>query len=100
MLVGHTHWPMAVTLGDVQMAGFGSVSNGFPPDLRAKYGLLEADRAGYRLESFRISYDREAVIRQLAQVGHPATAFIVRMMRGEIRPPWGGAGQDSHEPDW
>ena len=62
-LVGHTHWPMAVAVGGVCLVGAGSVSNGFSPDLRASYGMLEADRAGYRFEHRRVDYDREAVIR-------------------------------------
>lgn len=58
VFVGHTHWPMDVMLGRTRLINTGSVSNPFPPDLRASYVLVEADEAGYRLEHRRVEYDR------------------------------------------
>jgi hypothetical protein len=89
VLVGHTHWPMAVTVDRIHLVGVGSVSNAFPPDLRAAYGLLSFDRSGYRFEHRRVDYEREAVIQQLQQSSYPGADFVIRLMRGEIFPPWG-----------
>ena len=40
VLVGHTHIPFERLVGSVRVANPGSVSNPFPPDLRASYALL------------------------------------------------------------
>jgi predicted phosphodiesterase len=88
VLVGHTHWPMAVTAAGVHLVGVGSVSNAFPPDLRAAYGLLSYGCSGYCFEHRRVEYSRDAVVQQLAQIGYPAADFVVQLMRGEVKPPW------------
>jgi predicted phosphodiesterase len=88
VIVGHTHWPMDVTVHGVHLVNVGSVSNVFPPDLRASYVLLEANASGYALGHRRVEYDREAVIRQLRRVNHPAARYIARYMRGENHPYW------------
>lgn len=88
VFVGHTHWPLDVEVDGVRLVNAGSVSNAFPPDLRAGYVLLEAEGAGYRLEQRRVAYDREAVVAALHEVNHPAAAYIGRHMRGQNRPHW------------
>ena len=88
VLTGHTHWPMDVQIDGTRLVNAGSVSNGFPPDLRASYVLLEAHGAGYRLRHRRVAYDREAVIAALHAVNHPAVGYISHHMRGENRPHW------------
>ncbi len=88
LFVAHTHWALDVQAGDVRVVNVGSVSNPFPPDLRACYTLLETDESGYRLEHHRMDYDREAVIAETEQVLHPARRFIARWLRGELTPRW------------
>jgi putative phosphoesterase len=86
VFVGHTHWPMDVRVDEVHLVNAGSVSNPFPPDLRAGYVMLEADETGYHLHHRRVAYDREAVVRALQHVNHPAARYIIRYMRGENHP--------------
>jgi predicted phosphodiesterase len=86
VFVGHTHLPMAGRVDGVHLMNAGSVSNPFPPDLRASYVLLEADEMGYSLQHRRVAYDREAVVSALRQVNHPAAGYIIRYMRGENHP--------------
>lgn len=93
VFVGHTHWPMGVRVDGVHLVNAGSVSNAFPPDLRASYVLLEADESGYDLQHRRVAYDREAVVRELRRVNHPAARYIVRYMRGENHPYWRQASE-------
>lgn len=88
ILVGHTHWAMDVMSDTTRVVNPGSVSNPFPPDLRAKYTFLESDANGYHFEHRRVEYDHEAVVEQLRRVHHPASRYIVQFMRGEHRPPW------------
>jgi len=88
VLLGHTHWALDMTVDGVRLVNPGSVSNPFPPDLRAGYTLLHADSSGWRLEPRRADYDHEAVIAELERVQHPARRFIARWLRGEMRPRW------------
>jgi putative phosphoesterase len=90
ILVGHTHTPFEREIGAVKVVNPGSVSNPFPPDLRASYVLLSSDRDGYSLAFRRVDYDREAVVAMAEEVNHPAAAYITQLMRGERRPPWEG----------
>jgi predicted phosphodiesterase len=88
VFVGHTHWAMDVAVDGKRLVNLGSVSNPFPPDLRAKYTLLDSDARGYRPEHCRVEYDRDAVIRQLTRAHHPAAEYIARYLRGEQKPSW------------
>lgn len=88
IFVGHTHWAMDVTIDTTRLVNLGSVSLPFPPDLRAKYTLLEADANGYTLEPRLVDYDRAAVIAAIEQSRNPAGEFIVCTLRGENRPSW------------
>lgn len=88
VLVGHTHWAADRRAGDVRVVNPGSVSNPFPPDLRASYALLDIDANGYRIEHRRVEYDRERVIAETQRVRHPAGEYIARYMRGENKPYW------------
>lgn len=88
LFVGHTHWAMDVQVDTARIVNLGSVSNPFPPDLRAKYTILESDARGYRLEHCRVEYDRDAVIEQLARAHHAAAEHIARYLRGAQKPSW------------
>ena len=93
VFVGHTHWSMDLVVNGVRLVNAGSVSNPFPPDLRASYVVLEADESAYRILHRRVTYEREAVVAALQRVNHPASDFIVRFMHGKHLPPWNRSGQ-------
>lgn len=88
LFVGHTHVEIDRIVGKIRVINPCSVSNPYPPDLRAGYGLLEADGDGYRYIQRRVDYDRDAVVRAVKQVKHPAADYIIRFMRGENQKPW------------
>lgn len=88
VLVGHTHLPFDRTVGNIRVVNPGSVSNPFPPDLRASYAILEADENGYKLNHRQVDYDRTAVIKAVKEVNHPAFEYITRFMRGENKKDW------------
>jgi predicted phosphodiesterase len=88
VLVGHTHLPFDRMAGNIRVVNPGSVSNPFPPDLRACYAVLKADKQGYTIQYRRVDYDRDAVIRAVREVNHPALDYIGRFMRGENRKDW------------
>jgi hypothetical protein len=71
----------------VRLVNPGSVSNPFPPDLRASYAILFGDSQGYIVEHHRVDYDRQAIIDAMRRVAHPSEAYITRFMRGENKPP-------------
>ena len=86
--VGHTHCARDITVDDIRIVNLGSVSNPYPPDLRASYVVLEADSTGYRLAHHQTDYDHAAVIAECERVKHPSTGFITRYMLGQHKPPW------------
>jgi predicted phosphodiesterase len=86
VIVGHTHRPLDRSVGGVRVVNLGSVSN--PPvgeDPRASYVLLEADELGYRIEHRRVEYDRQAVVREVLRVRHPAAQYFIGLF-GEKTP--------------
>jgi len=88
IFVGHTHWPLDRRVGAARVVNLGSVSNPWPPDLRASYCLLRADDHGYHLEHRRVDYDRASVIEQLRQAKYPGLEVLSAHFRGERMPPW------------
>ncbi len=88
VLVGHTHIPFDRNVKGIRVVNPGSVSNPFPPDLRASYAILEADESGYSIEHRRVDYDRNAVIKATQEVNHPAEEYILKFMKGEVRKDW------------
>jgi predicted phosphodiesterase len=86
VIVGHSHIPLDRQVGRVRAINLGSVSNPVTPGLQATYVLLEADEHGYRIQSRRVDYDREAVIKAIEQSRHPTPSFLIAFMRGERIP--------------
>ncbi len=84
IIAGHTHVPMDRQVGSSRIINLGSVSNPITPGLQATYALLEADAQGYGIQLRRVDYDREAVIKAIEQARHPASAFLIGFMRGEM----------------
>jgi putative phosphoesterase len=89
VFVGHTHEPLERQVGNIRLVNPGSISNPLPPDLRAKYIMLDVDSYGHRIERRFVEYDRASVVTALEKMKHPGAAFIVQHMRGERKPPWG-----------
>lgn len=87
LLVGHTHIAFDRRVDNVRVVNPGSVSNPFPPDLRASYAILSGDMGGYSIEHCRVDYDHQAVIEAMRRLAHPSEAYITRFMRGENQPP-------------
>jgi predicted phosphodiesterase len=88
VIVGHTHFPLDRTVGDVRVVNLGSVSNPVTADLRAAYLLLEADASGHRFERRHVTYDITAVMANVERVRHPASPFLLSYLRGERRSRW------------
>jgi predicted phosphodiesterase len=88
VLVGHTHLPLDRIVGNIRVVNPGSISNPFPPDLRASYAILEADKNGYEISHKLVDYDREAVIKAIQEVNHPALEYISRFMKGQNKKDW------------
>jgi hypothetical protein len=53
--------------------------------MRAMWTLLDADERGYRIERRFVAYDIPAVLRQLAEVHHPAERYIRTFFDGSKR---------------
>jgi predicted phosphodiesterase len=88
VFVGHTHTQMDVRVGEIRLVNLGSVSNPFPPDLRASYVMLEGGASGFRLEHLRVDYDRQAVIAAIQRQRNPTAGYVTRFMLGQNRPGW------------
>jgi predicted phosphodiesterase len=88
LLVGHTHWPFDRQVNGVRIINSGSVSNPFPPDLRASYVLFDLNEDGYQIEFRRVDYDHEAVIDAVKRLRHPGGAYIIDFQQGRIEASW------------
>ena len=86
--VGHTHIDMDLVVDGTRLVNLGSVSNPNPPELRASYVLLDADKNGYQLAHHFVDYDRKAVIEEVNRLRHPAAKYINEYMRGDHKPFW------------
>ena len=75
--VGHTHLPLDRQWKHLHLVNPGSVGLSRTPDLHACYAFLETDIDGYRLQFRRTAFDRDAVIAQLNDLGHPARDYII-----------------------
>lgn len=90
VIVGHTHWPTDIYVGQIHVVNPGSVSNPVIPGLWASYAILETTSRSYQVQHYKVDYDRAAVIRLLQKVRHPAEAFISGFFQGKfIREEWG-----------
>jgi len=45
-------------------------------------GGAEATRDGYSVTHHRVAFDRQLVIDQLVQIGHPGRAFLIKHLSG------------------
>ena len=88
VLVGHTHFPQDRSVSGIRVVNPGSVSNPLPPDLRAKYVIIEPRSIGYELEFHHVDYDREKVVEAAKAANHPAWDYIELFMEGKRVPDW------------
>ena len=84
VFVGHTHQPMKEQVADTLLVNLGSISNPVGGDLRAKYVILSSDETSNTINPRYVEYDRQAVINQLVDIGHPSAAFISQFLHGEM----------------
>ena len=88
VIVGHTHWAMEAHVDGVHVVNVGSVSNPFPPDLRAVWVCLDADEVGYTVTYHRVDYNHQDVIDELRRLRHPGHHYIIGHMLGQHKPGW------------
>jgi putative phosphoesterase len=73
LVFGHTHKPWIHTYGDVLFVNCGSVGKPKDGDARAAFALLEpGSQGGVAASIERVSYDAQAVAREVAAAGLPA----------------------------
>ena len=75
VLVGHTHMPVDIQIGSTRIFNPGSVTSG-PYHPEARYGLLDADESGYRLEHRKCTYDVQTTVAKLERIRHPGLRFL------------------------
>jgi putative phosphoesterase len=88
VLVGHTHWPFDRIVNGVRVINTGSVSNPFPPDLRASYMIFDIEEDGYQVTFRRVDYDHQAVIDAVRRLRHPSGAYIIDFQQGKVESSW------------
>jgi putative phosphoesterase len=76
--MGHTHLPLDRQWRGIHLFNPGAVSLSLSADRRACYALLEATAAGYKVQHYQVSFDRQAVIDQLNELGHPGRGYLIR----------------------
>jgi len=86
--VGHFHLAMTRRLNGVHMVNPGSVSNNFPPDLRAGYAILTANKLGHEFQFHRVEYDHASAIEKTRRSGNPGAGYIIRFLEGDVRAGW------------
>ena len=81
LLYGHTHRPMDRTVDGVRIVNDGSVGLPLDGDHRSAYGLLDFEGDQCEVTIRRVSYDREAVIAELARLEHPGIGWVGGILR-------------------
>jgi diadenosine tetraphosphatase ApaH/serine/threonine PP2A family protein phosphatase len=85
VLYGHTHRPVDRTVDgngvSRRIVNVGSVGLPLDGDPRPAYALLDFEGGECAVTIRRVSYDREAVIAELARVDHPARGWVGRLLR-------------------
>lgn len=80
VLVGHTHVPGARHIAGCQVVNPGSVSLPRESDDQARWAVLEATTAGYKVEHRTARYDLARVVDDLARQRHPAGVWLANKM--------------------
>ncbi|BDP40274.1 metallophosphoesterase [Deinococcus aetherius] len=78
---GHIHYASWRRLGGQALASVGSVGFPFDGDRRAAYGVVTWRGGGWTLDHRRVSYDSEAVAREVEASGLPFASRSAAMLR-------------------
>ncbi|HEY8969151.1 MAG TPA: metallophosphoesterase family protein [Puia sp.] len=76
--MGHTHLPLEHRWKGIHLVNPGAVSLSLTPDREAYFAILEATRDGYNVTHHQVTFDRQLVVDQLVQIGHPGRAFLIK----------------------
>jgi predicted phosphodiesterase len=79
--MGHTHLPLDRRWNGIHLVNPGAISLSLTPDRNACYAVLEVTKEGYNISHHQVTFDRQHVIDQLDQLGHPGRAFLIRHLR-------------------
>jgi predicted phosphodiesterase len=85
ILVGHTHHPEERRLAGAQVVNPGSVSLPRTSDAVTRYAVLTSTDGGWSVELRAVSYDRDAVLADLAAGDHPSADWLSE----KLTTPWG-----------
>jgi len=80
--MGHTHLPMERRWHGIHLANPGAVSLSHTPSRCACYAVLETTKDGYTIRHHQVAFDRQRVIDQLNELGHPGRAFLIEQLSG------------------
>ncbi len=83
--MGHTHLPMERRWNGLHLVNPGAVSLSLTSNRDACYAVLEATKDDYSISHHEVSFDRQHVIDQLNQLGHPGRAFLIRHLSGHAQ---------------
>lgn len=78
---GHTHRAMDKDLGRWRLVNVGSIGYSVDGDPRATYALVTFEGDQAQVDLRRVTYDIEAVIRDMEQQQHPETAETAAVLR-------------------
>lgn len=82
LLCAHTHLPFDRLVAGRRVLNVGSVGLPFDGDPRASYALINLQPGGhYEIKLRRVTYDIEAVVRQLEAVDHPTAEISTYNLR-------------------
>jgi predicted phosphodiesterase len=105
VLVGHTHVPVdrSLTLANghtVRVINPASVSNPRLPSLHASYGLLTGNEQGYDYQRREVSWDRQAILDMMDEVGFPGTGHVRSYLLGHDVPDYLRAQGNGGMAEW
>ena len=81
--MGHTHLPMERKWNGMHLVNPGAISLSLTPDRNACYAILNATKYEYTISHRQVEFDRQRVIDQLNQLGHPGRTFLIRHLTGQ-----------------
>ena len=82
--MGHTHLPLDRKWNGIRLVNPGAVNLSLTPDRYACYAVLETTKDDYTISHHQVEFDRQRVIDQLNQLGHPGRAFLIRHLQGHL----------------
>lgn len=77
VFAGHAHLESDNTFDGVRFVTLGSVANSMNEDRRAKYAILEADAAGYKVTRRRVAFDYDRLVSEIRATRHPSEPWLL-----------------------